>query len=72
MPNGTQSFAAAARPTSSPMRVILNAVRLITLGELAEVGVRPGLGARRDDAGTADADVEHALGLADARGTRRP
>jgi hypothetical protein len=31
MPNGTPSFADAARPTSSPMRVILNAVRLMTL-----------------------------------------
>ena len=31
MPNGTPSFAEAARPTSSPMRVTLNAVRLITL-----------------------------------------
>jgi hypothetical protein len=31
MPNGTPSFADAARPTSSPIRVTLNAVRLITL-----------------------------------------
>ena len=31
MPNGTPSFSDAARPTSSPMRVILNAVRLMTL-----------------------------------------
>jgi hypothetical protein len=29
MPNGTPSYADAARPTSSPMRVTLNAVRLI-------------------------------------------
>ncbi len=31
MPNGTPSLSDAARPTSSPMRVILNAVRLMTL-----------------------------------------
>ena len=44
----------------------LNAVRLITLGQLAEVGVRLGLDRGQHHARAAHADVEHALGLADA------
>ena len=48
------------------MRVILKAVRLMTLGERAEVRVRLGLDGIGDDAGAADADVDDAVGLADA------
>ena len=48
------------------MRVILNAVRLMTLASCAEVRVRLGFDRVRNDAGAADADVDHAVGLADA------
>ena len=48
------------------MRVILNAVRLMTLASCAEVRVRLGLDGVGDDAGAADADVDDAVGLADA------
>ncbi len=66
MPKGTPSFFDAARPTSSPMRVILNAVRLITLASWP----KSASGSRDDrsqhDAGTAHTNVDDAFRFPDA------
>ena len=66
MPNGRPSRVAAVRPTSSPARVILNAVRRMTDGERAEIDAARGLDRAQHDARSADADIDRAFRLAGA------
>ncbi len=66
MPKGTPSFFDAARPTSSPMRVILKAVRLITLASWPKSASGSRIDRREHDAGAAHTNVDHALRFPDA------